>query len=197
MAKRIAEISRTTKETDIQINIAVDGSGNGNITTGIAFFDHMLELMAKHGVFDITVKAKGDIDVDYHHTVEDVGIALGQAFDNALEDRKGIKRYGSATVPMDEARIEVAVDMGGRPFVIFDVENDDKCIKDIPIQLFEEFFRAFSNSCKMNIHIRSLYGVNPHHIVESMFKSFARALDQALSIDKRIEGNIPSTKGTI
>ncbi|MCD6460459.1 imidazoleglycerol-phosphate dehydratase HisB [bacterium] len=197
MADRTAEVSRITKETDIKIKINVDGSGVGNIKTGIAFFDHMLELTAKHGVFDISVDAKGDIDVDYHHTVEDVGIALGQAFDSALKDRKGIKRYGCAAVPMDESRIEVAVDMGGRPFVIFDVKNQDKCIKDIPIQLFEEFFRAFSNSCKMNIHIRSIYGVNAHHIVESMFKSFARALDHAVWIDKRIEGNIPSTKGTI
>lgn len=197
MTDRKAEIQRTTKETDITVAVCIDGDGTSSIDTGIPFFDHMLDLFSKHGMFTINVSAKGDIDVDYHHTVEDVGITLGQAFDTALGTRHGIRRYGSAAVPMDEARIEVAVDVGGRPFVIFDVRDADKCIKDMPIQLFEEFFRAFANSCKLNIHIRSLYGVNTHHIVESMFKSFARALDYALQIDTRLEGNIPSTKGVL
>ncbi|MDX9702537.1 MAG: imidazoleglycerol-phosphate dehydratase HisB [Candidatus Auribacterota bacterium] len=197
MSQRKAHLERKTKETDIMVDIAVDGNGTSNIDTGIPFFDHMLDLFAKHGKFTVTVKAKGDIDVDYHHTVEDVGITLGQAFDKALNERKGINRYGCAAVPMDESRVEVAVDVGGRPFVVFDVPDADKCIKDIPIQLFEEFFRAFANNCKINIHIRSLYGVNAHHIAESMFKSFARAFDHALQMDNRIEGNIPSTKGVL
>ncbi len=197
MSQRKSQLERKTKETDISVAIEVDGKGTSNVDTGIPFFDHMLDLFAKHGTFSINVKATGDIDVDYHHTVEDVGITLGQAFDEALADRKGINRYGSAAVPMDESRVEVAVDVGGRPFVIFDVPDADKCIKDIPIQLFEEFFRAFANTCKINIHIRSLYGVNAHHIVESMFKSFARAFDHALQLDNRLEGNIPSTKGVL
>jgi len=197
MNKREAEIKRTTKETDIYVNIAVDGTGYNKINSGIPFMDHMLILFSKHGLFDIELSAEGDIYVDYHHTVEDIGITLGSAFDKALAGREGIRRYGFASVPMDESRIEVAIDIGGRPFVIYDVQHLDRCIKDIPVQLFEEFFRGFSNSSKMNIHIKYISGVNPHHIVESMFKSFARALDHASGIDQRTLGTIPSTKGVL
>ncbi len=197
MNKREAEIKRVTKETDIFAKINIDGTGLSKINTGIPFFDHMLVLFSKHGLFDIELTAKGDIDVDYHHTVEDAGITLGIAFDKALAGREGIHRYGFATVPMDEARIEIAIDIGGRPYIIYDVQHLDKCIKDIPVQLFEEFFRAFAVTAKMNIHIRYIYGVNPHHIVESMFKSFARSLDQACIFDQRMIGIVPSTKGVL
>lgn len=197
MEKREAEISRKTKETEITVKLAVDGSGSYSIDTAIPFLTHMIELFSKHGLFDITLVAKGDVDVDYHHTVEDAGITLGTAFDKALAGRQGIYRYGSATVPMDEARVEVAVDLGGRPFLIFEVPDQYRCIKDIPIQLFEEFFRGFAIACRMNIHIRSISGANAHHIVESMFKSFAKALDQACMRDQRAEGKVPSTKGVL
>lgn len=197
MKVRTAELTRTTKETDITAKVIIDGQAEYDISTGIPFFDHMLDLFAKHGIFSIVLKAIGDIDVDYHHTIEDTGITLGSAFDNALEDRAGIYRYGVATVPMDEARVEVAVDLGGRPFVIYDIPQSERCVKDIPMQLFEEFFRGFATACKMNIHIRYIYGINTHHIIESMFKSFARALDQACSYDSRTAGKIPSTKGVL
>ncbi|RJP56659.1 MAG: imidazoleglycerol-phosphate dehydratase HisB [Candidatus Auribacter fodinae] len=197
MTARQADIARVTKETNIKAHVQIDGTGDYTISTGIPFFDHMLELFTKHGLFTLTVKAVGDVDVDYHHTVEDTGIALGDAFNKALGDRKGIVRYGIASVPMDEARVEVAVDLGGRPFVVYNIPEADRCIKDIPMQLFEEFLRGFAISCKMNIHVRYLHGVNTHHIIESMFKSFARAMDQACSLDTRLEGKIPSTKGVL
>ncbi len=197
MSLRKAEKIRKTSETDVKLDLVVDGSGERNISTGIPFFDHMLELFSKHGLFDLNLKSDGDVDVDYHHTVEDVGLTLGAAFDEALGNRAGICRYGEARVPMDEARVEVAVDLGGRPYLIFDVANSHRCIKDIPIQLFEEFFRAFSVACRMNIHIKCLCGENTHHIVESMFKSFARALDQATAYDSRTRDSVPSTKGVL
>ncbi len=197
MSLRQAEMKRKTSETDVNLKVLVDGSGKRDISTGIPFLDHMLELFAKHGLFDLTINAVGDVDVDYHHTVEDVGLTLGSAFDEALGDRAGIRRYGEARVPMDEARVEVAVDLGGRPYLIFDVPNSQRCIKDIPVQLFEEFFRAFSVACRMNIHIKCLCGENTHHIVESMFKSFARALDQATVYDTRTKDSVPSTKGIL
>ncbi len=197
MNKRSAEVSRKTNETDISTEIIIDGNGIYDIDTGIAFFDHMLELFSKHGLFDIKISARGDLDVDYHHTVEDVGITLGTAFDKALGERKGIIRCGLASVPMDEARVEVAVDLGGRPFVKFQVPDNERCIKQLPIQIFEEFFRAFAIASRMNIHIRCIFDGNTHHVVESMFKSFARAMDQASSIDPKRKDNIPSTKGVL
>lgn len=197
MDTRQAELNRTTKETDITLKIQIDGSGTNTIDTGIPFLNHMLDLFSKHGLFDMQIKASGDLSVDYHHTIEDIGIVLGTAFDQALGEKKGIVRYGFASLPMDEARSEVAIDCGGRPYLIFDVDCQDMYIRDIPLQIFEEFFRGFAVSAKINLHIRMLYGVNPHHIIEGIFKSFARALDDATKRDPRKGDDIPSTKGII
>ena len=193
---RTAEIERKTKETAITLSLNLDGSGAGEIDTGIGFFNHMLELLKKHALVDLTVKAKGDLDVDYHHTVEDVGLVLGQALNQALGDRRGITRYGFASVPMDEALCETSIDLGGRPFLVFASGKKHLMVRDFEVKLLEEFFRAVSVEGRLNIHLREIYGDEAHHVCEGIFKSFARALRQAVSADPR-ETGIPSSKGVL
>jgi imidazoleglycerol-phosphate dehydratase len=194
--KRFAEIERTTKETKIQASFSVDGSGKHEITTGIPFFDHMLTLFSVHGFFDLTVKAVGDIDVDYHHTIEDVGLVVGDLVCKALGDRKGIRRYGFAQIPMDDAMSSVTIDLSNRPFLVYDLPKNLERQPDAFVNLFKEFFRALANKAGMNLHIQTLYGENDHHVTESIFKAFARSLDQATTLDHRIE-NILSSKGIL
>ena len=193
---RTAKISRDTKETKIALELNLDGSGEGEISTGIGFFDHMLELLKKHALIDLTVKAEGDLKVDYHHTVEDVGLVLGKALDRALGDRKGIVRYGFASIPMDEALCETSLDLGGRPFVVFASGKKHMMVRDFEVKLLEEFFRAVSVEGRLNIHLREIYGDEAHHVCEGIFKSFARALRQAVAKDPREKG-VPSSKGKI
>lgn len=190
---RKASISRKTKETEIKIEVNLDGSGQHNIETSIGFLDHMFELFAFHGNFDIKLKAKGDIHVDYHHIIEDLGIVLGKSIEKALAEKKGIKRYGFASIPMDESLAQVSIDLGGRAFLVYNVPFEG-VIKDIDINLFEEFFRAFTNNAKITLHINVLYGKDLHHIIEAVFKAFAKALKDAITITGDI---IPSTKGII
>lgn len=190
---RKASLSRTTKETDIKVEFNLDGNGQANIKTSVGFLDHMFELFAFHGNFDLKIEAKGDIHVDYHHLVEDLGIVLGKCIEKALEDRKGIKRYGFASIPMDEALTQVSLDLGGRAFLMYNVSVEGY-IKDIDIRLFEEFFRAVANNAKINLHVNLVYGKDLHHIVESIFKAFAKSLNEASRI---IGENVPSTKGII
>jgi imidazoleglycerol-phosphate dehydratase len=192
--KRIISISRKTAETDIALTINLDGTGKYQVDTGIPFFDHMLCLFAKHGLFDLKLKAVGDIEVDYHHTVEDVGIVLGDAIKQALGDKLGIRRYGFFILPMDESIARVTMDLSNRPFLKYDVQSPTNYIRDFNIVLIREFFQAVVNSLSANIHLKVEYGDEPHHIVEALFKCFARALDVATSIDPRIEGKLPSTK---
>lgn len=193
---RKACIERKTNETDIRLNINIDGEGNSSISTGIGFFDHMLNLFAKHGFFDIEVQAKGDLYVDSHHTIEDVGIVLGQAIKDALGPKTMIKRYGISYVPMDEALIMVVIDLSGRPFLVFDAEFCSEKIGDFDTQMVEEFFRAIAFNSGMTLHVQVLYGKNDHHKVEGIFKAFGRALDEACSLDNRIQG-VMSTKGVL
>lgn len=193
---RKATVKRDTKETKISLSLDLDGTGEGTIDTGIGFFNHMLELLKKHALIDLTVKADGDLDVDYHHTVEDVGLVFGQALNQALGDRKGITRYGFASIPMDEALCETSIDLGGRPFVVFVSGKKHMMIRDFEVKLLEEFFRAVSVEGRLNIHLREIYGDEAHHVCEGIFKSFARALRQAAAKDPREKG-IPSSKGTI
>ena len=193
---RKATVKRNTKETKISLSLDLDGSGKGTIDTGIGFFNHMLELLKKHALIDLTVKADGDLDVDYHHTVEDVGLVFGQALNQALGDRKGITRYGFASIPMDEALCETSIDLGGRPFVVFVSGKKHMMIRDFEVKLLEEFFRAVSVEGRLNIHLREIYGDEAHHVCEGVFKSFARALRQAAAKDPREKG-IPSSKGKI
>ena len=193
---RTAEIERNTKETRIKLSLNLDGSGEGTVDTGIGFFNHMLELLKKHALVDLSVKAVGDIKVDYHHTVEDVGLVLGQAIDKALGDRKGIVRYGFASVPMDEALCETSIDLGGRPFVVMVSGKKHMMVRDFEVKLVEEFFRAVSVEARANIHLRQVYGDEAHHVCEGLFKSFARALRAAVRIDSAEKG-IPSSKGVI
>jgi len=195
-AMRKATVKRNTKETKISLSLDLDGSGKGTIDTGIGFFNHMLELLKKHALIDLTVKADGDLDVDYHHTVEDVGLVFGQALNQALGDRKGITRYGFASIPMDEALCETSIDLGGRPFVVFVSGKKHMMIRDFEVKLLEEFFRAVSVEGRLNIHLREIYGDEAHHVCEGIFKSFARALRQAAAKDPREKG-IPSSKGKI
>lgn len=196
MKKRTAKVVRKTKETDISIQLAVDGKGASGIDTGMPFFDHMLELFAKHSLFDLKIKARGDLQVDYHHTVEDIGLALGTALDRALGNRKGILRYGWAVVPMDEALSRVAVDLGGRPYLVYEIANKKKKIRDFDLGLIEEFFRSLTVQARMNLHIKQMYGQDAHHAYESVFKGFAKALGMACSRDPRVRG-VPSSKGRI
>jgi len=196
MKKRIAEIKRKTKETDIAIDLNIDGKGQYSISTGLPFLDHMLELFSKHSCMDLTIKAKGDLAVDYHHTVEDLGLALGTAIDKALGDRKGITRYGWSLVPMDEALCRAVVDLGGRPYLVYKLATRRKKIRDFDVSLIQEFFRALVVQARMNLHITQEYGDEPHHACESVFKAVGRALRMACSPDVRMKG-VPSTKGSL
>ncbi len=193
---RTAEITRTTKETDIKVSLDIDGSGKGEISTGIGFFDHMLEGFAKHGFFDLTCNVKGDLNVDGHHTVEDTGIVIGTAIKDAIGDKSGIRRYGHFTLPMDDALITVAVDLCGRPYFNYDLKFDVERIGDLDTELIREFFYAVSYSAGMNLHIKMLDGINGHHIAEAAFKAFAKALDMATQTDPRVEG-VLTTKGSL
>ena len=193
---RSAEISRTTGETDIRVALNLDGSGAGTRSTGIGFFDHMLDAFARHSGIDLDVEANGDLDTGSHHTVEDVGIAIGQAIDAALGDRSGITRFGSARIPMDDARASAAIDVSGRPYVAFEAEIPPRTIGGFETDLLEEFLRAFANNAKLTVHVVVERGRDPHHMVEAAFKATARALRQALSIDPDAAG-IPSTKGLL
>jgi len=196
MEKRVAEVTRKTQETDIKVSLNLDGTGTSNITTGIGFFDHMLQGFTKHGFYDMDVTVKGDLHVDGHHTVEDTGIVLGQAISKALGDKKGIKRYGSMILPMDETLVMCAIDLCGRPYFVMDAEFDAPMVGDFDTQLVKEFFYAVSYSAAMNLHIKVLNGSNDHHKIEAIFKAFAKALDEASMIDPRIEG-VLSTKGAL
>jgi imidazoleglycerol-phosphate dehydratase len=197
MSERCATISRKTAETEIALTLNVDGTGKFVTETGIGFFDHMLSHIAKHGVFDLEVRAKGDLHVDQHHTVEDCGIALGEAFAQALGDKGGIVRAGSAYMPLDEALAFAAVDLSGRPFAQLDLKLLGKELGGMPPDLLDHFLESFANAAKMNIHVRALSGVNDHHKAEACFKALARALDAACRIDPRRGGDIPSTKGVV
>ncbi len=194
--ERIANITRTTKETDISVNLNLDGSGQGRIETGIGFFDHMLEGFARHGFFDLDIRIKGDLQVDAHHSVEDAGIVLGTAIRQALGDKVGIKRYGSCILPMDDALCLCAVDLCGRPYFAFDCEFSAEKAGYLDTELVREFFYAISYSTGMNLHIKMLSGINTHHMIESIFKAFARALDEAVGKDARIK-DVLSTKGSL
>lgn len=196
MGERIASVIRKTKETDISIKLNIDGTGKADIETGIGFFDHMLEAFAKHGLFDLEVKVKGDLNVDGHHTVEDTGIVLGQALLQALGDKKGIRRYGNEILPMDESLVLAAVDLCGRPYFVMDAEFTAPMVGDFDTQLVNEFFYAVSYSAMMNIHLRVLTGSNDHHKIEAMFKAFAKAVDTATIVDPRIT-DVLSTKGAL
>ncbi len=193
---RTAELKRVTKETDISIKINLDGTGKSDINTGIGFFDHMLEGFAKHGLFDIELKVKGDLNVDCHHTIEDTGIVLGQAIRNALGDKLGIKRYGNFLLPMDETLVMCAVDLSGRPYYVSDFKYQNDKTGDMDNCMVDEFFYAVSYSGMMNLHFCQMRGNNDHHITEAAFKAFAKSLDMAVSTDSRITG-VLSTKGTI
>ena len=194
---REATIKRETKETNIDLTINLDGKGTSNINTGCGFFDHMLELFARHSRFDLNVVCNGDINVDYHHTVEDVGIVLGQAIKKALGDMKGIIRYGTTILPMDESLILTAIDISGRSYLKFDLPMRANKIGDFPVELVEEFFLAFVRHAGITLHIVKMAGTNAHHIVEGTFKSFARSLKSAVAIDKEFANEIPSTKGVL
>jgi len=196
-ARRAATVHRKTAETDITLTLDIDGRGAGQIDTGVAFFDHMLTLFAKHGLFDLTVKAKGDTDVDYHHTVEDVGLVLGQAFKEALGEKLGIKRYGFFVLPMDESLARVVIDVGGRPHLVYAAEAPTMFVRDFNIVLVKEFCSAFSNALGANLHVQLVYGEEPHHVAEAIFKCLARALDVATQIEPRAADLLPSTKGKI
>jgi len=195
--ERVAKIKRKTAETDITLRLALDGRGQASIETGVAFFDHLLTLFARHGMFDLEVKVAGDIEVDYHHTVEDVGLVLGEALKEALGDKKGLVRYGFFLLPMDECLSRVAVDLGGRPYLVYDCDVASLYVRDFNILLVKEFFRAFSNAAAANVHAKLLYGEEPHHAVECLFKCLARALDKATALDSRAAGTVPSTKGVL
>lgn len=194
---RKVTVVRKTAETDIQLTLTIDGMGVSKIDTGIPFFDHMLTLFAKHGLFDLQVVCKGDVAVDYHHTVEDVGLVLGDAFKRALGEKKGIRRYGFYYVPMDEALARVVVDLSGRACLVYDAVAPTMFVRDFNLVLVKEFCRAFSNALAANLHVKLEYGEEPHHVAEAIFKALARALDVATQIDGRTAGQLPSTKGQL
>jgi len=194
---RAATITRTTSETDITLSLDLDGSGTADIATGIGFLDHMLTALAKHGMFDLTVRAKGDLHIDFHHTTEDVGIVLGQAFAKALGDKRGIRRFGHGVVPMDEALVDAAVDISGRPYLAWNVSFQRPKIGEMDTELFEEFFRALAFNALVTLHVTMRAGVNAHHVAEAAFKATARALRAACEMDPRAAGAIPSTKGSL
>ena len=196
MKRRTAKVVRKTRETNISIELDLDGSGLYRISTGLPFMDHMLELLSKHSLVDMKLKAVGDLAVDYHHTVEDIGLVLGSALDKALGTRRAISRYGAAYVPMDEALCRVVVDLGGRPYLVKDMKCRKRKLLDFDLSLFDDFFRAMTVESRMNLHITQFYGEEAHHAYEAVFKAFARALRQACSPDKRVKG-VPSSKGKI
>jgi imidazoleglycerol-phosphate dehydratase len=196
MSSRTAIVERKTAETDIKLTLNLDGEGTYRNDTGIPFFDHMLDLLAKHSLIDIDLKAVGDLEVDFHHTVEDVGLALGEALNQALGDRKGITRYGWSLVPMDEALCRVAVDLGGRPYLLYDISSPDRMIRDFDAWLLKHFFESLVQQARMNLHIAQLYADDVHHAYESVFKGVARALRIAVAIDPREKG-VPSSKGVL
>ena len=196
MADRVAEIKRITKETDISLELNIDGKGTSDIGTGVGFFDHMMTLFSRHGFFDLKLKAAGDIEVDYHHTIEDVGICLGQAVAKAVGDKAGIRRFGNCTIPMGESLATVVIDLCDRPFLVFNVPLDKPKVGTFDVELVEEFLHAFTNNCGATLHVNLVYGSNTHHIIEAIFKALGRALDQATSKDERIQG-VLSTKGTL
>lgn len=193
---RTAVVERVTKETSIRLSLGLDGTGESKVCASVPFLDHMLDLFARHGLFDLQVEARGDTDIDYHHTVEDVGIVLGEALKRALGGKEGIRRYGQATVPMDETLASVVIDLSGRPYLCYNVPLPKVKVGDFDVELVREFFQAFANSGGLNLHINLLYGENIHHIIEACFKAFARALDGATRIDERITG-VLSTKGKL
>ncbi len=194
---RTAQLARTTSETDIALTLCLDGTGQADIATGIGFLDHMLTALARHGLFDLTIRAKGDLHIDFHHTTEDVGIVLGRAFAQALGEKRGIRRFGQALVPMDEALAEAAVDISGRGFLVWNVAFERPKIGEMDTELFEEFFRAFAANAALTLHINRRAGHNAHHVAEACFKSAARALRMAAEADPRAGDAIPSTKGSL
>ena len=194
---RKAKIARKTNETDITVTVDLDGTGVHNMATGIGFLDHMLDQLARHSLIDISVKAKGDLHIDFHHTAEDVGIAIGQAIKEALGDKKGIRRYASADLPMDGTLTRAAIDVSGRPFLVWKVEFTRDKVGDMDTELFREWFQAFTMNAGVTLHVETFYGDNNHHIAESAFKALARALHDAVEIDPRTADRIPSTKGTL
>lgn len=203
-AARQAAVERRTKETQVQAGLVIEGTGKYLIDTGMGFLDHMLETFAKHGLFDLKVHAKGDLNVDFHHTVEDIGLVLGQAFKKALGDKKGIVRFGSAVIPMDECLAECVVDLSGRPVLVYNVEFasngkpvQDERVGDFPVSLVHEFFEAFSTASETTLHLSLRYGQNAHHGVEALFKAAARAMRHAVDVDPRAAGIVPSTKGVL
>ncbi len=193
---RTAQVKRKTSETDIKVALNIDGSGEYDIKTPVAFLNHMLELFSKHGLFDLTVKAEGDVAIDFHHTVEDIGICLGQAVQKALGKKENIIRYGDVNIPMDEAAAQVSLDVSGRPYLLYNTPTLKGKIGDFDLELVEEFFQAFVNNCGVTLHVTVLSGKNYHHIVEAIFKAFARVLDKATQTDSRATG-VPSTKGIL
>src|SRR5512137_1663064 len=193
---RRATIERITRETRIRLTLEIDGTGEAKICTSVPFLDHMLDLFARHGLFNLEVEAQGDIDIDYHHTVEDIGIVLGQAIKEALGDKKGIRRYGQAVVPMDETLASVALDLSGRPYLVYHVTLPKVKIGEFDVELGREFFQAFVNNVGANLHFNVMYGDNVHHVLEACFKAFARAMDAATQMDPRVEG-VMSTKGVL
>ncbi len=193
---RSARSERTTKETSVVVEVDLDGTGQAKVATGIGFFDHMLQLLAKHAAIDLAVDANGDLHVDEHHTVEDVGLALGEALSTALGERRGIRRYGFL-LPMDESLAQIALDLGGRPYLVFDASFSRERVGELPTELVEDFFKALSNALKANIHVTLHYGRNDHHKIEAIFKAFARALRMAIEEDPRLGDDVPSTKGVI
>ena len=196
-APRVATVARKTKETEIAVSVDLDGSGRSEISTGIGFLDHMLEQLSRHSLIDLTVKAEGDLHIDSHHTTEDTGIVIGQALSQALGDRRGIMRYGEATIPMDETLTRVALDASNRPYLIWKVAFSRPKLGEMDTELFKEWFQAFAQHGGLTLHIENLYGENNHHIVESCFKGVARALRQAIAIDPRKADAVPSTKGVL
>lgn len=194
---RKASMNRKTKETSISVEVNLDGTGKSSIKTGIGFLDHMLEQIAKHSLIDISLEAKGDLHIDLHHTTEDSGIALGEALKEALGDKKGIKRYASATIPMDETLSRVSLDLSNRPYLVWNVKLAVEKLGEMDTELFKEWYHAFAQSAGITLHVENIYGENSHHIIESCYKGLARALRDAVQIDSRIQDIIPSTKGTI
>ncbi|NQY90531.1 MAG: imidazoleglycerol-phosphate dehydratase HisB [Deltaproteobacteria bacterium] len=193
---RRAKVKRQTGETSINVDLVLDGSGKASIDTGVPFLDHMLDSLSRHSLLDLKVKATGDLHIDAHHTVEDVGLALGQAIDKALGDRAGIVRYGHAEIPLDEALVAVTVDLGGRPFMVYDLKIRQHRVGDFEVDLVNDFMQALMNEARMNLHINKRYGRNAHHLIEATFKALARALGQACARDPRVKG-VPSTKGRL